>query len=164
MTSNDGNAVAIVLLVLAVTSLIGVGMLTQSRMDVKFATSYKSHTTAVNLADGAASLALARVSFTIGPNVRRPASPTLLNAIYGSQYVRQGGTPSGTNLWTEERSGLSWFSRGPSLTQRRWPAGNWAERDARWNVGRPRDPGNDVTPPVKRQAINRSAARPAHAD
>jgi hypothetical protein len=99
-TSNDrGNAVAIVLLVLAVVSLIGVGLLTQSRMDVKFATSYKSHTTAVNLADGAASIALARVSFTMAPMYEGQSAPTLLNARYSDpQHVRQGGTPSGTQL------------------------------------------------------------------
>jgi hypothetical protein len=98
--SNDrGNAVAIVLLVLAVVSLIGVGLLTQSRMDVKFATSYKSHTTAVNLADGAASIALTRVSFTMAPLYEGQATPTLLNAKYADpQYVRQDGTPSGTTL------------------------------------------------------------------
>jgi len=97
---NDrGNAVAIVLLVLAVTSLIGVGMLTQSRMDLKFVTSYKSHTTAVNLADGAASIALTRVSFTMAPMYEGRSTPTLLNAKYTDpQFVRQGGTPSGTQL------------------------------------------------------------------
>jgi hypothetical protein len=99
-TNNDrGNAVAIVLLVLAVVSLIGVGLLTQSRMDVKFATSYKSHTTAVNLADGAASLALTRVSFTMAPMYEGQATPTLLNARYTDpQFVRAGGTPTGTQL------------------------------------------------------------------
>ncbi len=90
---------AIVLLVLALVSLIGVGMLTQSRMDVKFATSYKSHATAFNLADGAASLALARVSFTLAPQYDGHAAPTLLNAKYTDpQYVRGGGTPTGTTL------------------------------------------------------------------
>jgi hypothetical protein len=98
--SNDrGNAVAIVLLVLAVVSLIGVGMLTQSRIDLKFATSYKSHTTAVNLADGAASIALTRVSFTMAPMYEGQAIPTLLNAKYADpQYVRHGGDPAGTTL------------------------------------------------------------------
>jgi hypothetical protein len=74
--SNDrGNAVAIVLLVLAVTSLIGVGMLTQSRIDVKFATSHKSHSTAFNLADGAASLALVAVPYTTTPKYEGNAVP-----------------------------------------------------------------------------------------
>jgi|GEM_PF-2689421 hypothetical protein len=74
--NNDrGNAVAIVLLVLAVTSLIGVGMLTQSRIDVKFATSHKSHATAFNLADGAASLALVAVPYTTTPMYEGHAVP-----------------------------------------------------------------------------------------
>ena len=62
---------AIVLMVLAVVSLIGVGLLSQSIIDFKFASSYKSHNTAFNLADGAASLALARVAFTDGPPLTR---------------------------------------------------------------------------------------------
>jgi hypothetical protein len=74
--SNDrGNAVAIVLLVLALVSLIGVGMLTQSRIDVKFATSHKSHATAFNLADGAASLALVAVPYTTTPMYEGHAVP-----------------------------------------------------------------------------------------
>jgi len=100
-----GNAVAIVLLVLAVVSLIGVGLLTQSRIDLKFATSYKSHTTAVNLADGAASMALTRVSFTAAPMYEGHATPKLLDgkspstSKYASPvFVRQGGTPTGTTL------------------------------------------------------------------
>jgi len=97
--NNRGNAVAIVLLVLGLVSLIGVGMLTQSRMDVKYATSYKSHATAFNLADGAASMALTRVSFTMAPQYDGHAAPTLLNAKYTDpQYVRGGGTPTGTTL------------------------------------------------------------------
>ena len=60
---------AIVLMVLAVVSLIGVGLLTQSIIDFKFASSYKSHNTAFNLADGAASLALTRISIYRGPQV-----------------------------------------------------------------------------------------------
>jgi hypothetical protein len=67
--------VAIVLLVLAVTSLIGVGMLTQSRMDVKFATSHKSRTTAFNLADGAAALALIALANTTTPMYEGHAVP-----------------------------------------------------------------------------------------
>jgi hypothetical protein len=100
-TGNDrGNAVAIVLLVLAVTSLIGVGLLTQSRMDLKFVTSYKSHTTALNLADGAASIALTRVSFTMAPMYEGQATPTLLNKTYYAdpQYVKEAGNPTGTAL------------------------------------------------------------------
>ena len=90
---------AIVLMVLAVVSLIGVGLLTQSIIDFKFASSYKSHNTAFNLADGAASLALARVSHlpwppcTLAPRLRH-----CMNARYTDpQFVRQGGTPRGSH-------------------------------------------------------------------
>ena len=143
---------AIVLLVLGLVSLIGVGMLTQSRMDVKYATSYKSHATAFNLADGAASMALTRVSFTMAPQYDGHAAPTLLNAKYTDlNMLGEVELPREPHLMTEERTGLLWFSKGPSLTQRRWPAGNWAKRDARSNVGLPRDPGNDVTTRASQQ-------------
>jgi hypothetical protein len=83
--NNDkGNAVAIVLLVLAVVSILGVGLLTQSTMDLKFATSYKSNATAFNLADGAASLALVAVPNTFAPQyASHPVPiPPLRNANY----------------------------------------------------------------------------------
>ena len=90
---------AIVLLVLAVVSIVGVGLLTQSTMDLKFATSYKSHTTAFNLADGAASLALARVSNTGTPSTYGQAAPSIAESpIWDPQIVRQGGTPRGPTL------------------------------------------------------------------
>ncbi len=95
-----GNAVAIVLMVLAVVSLLGVGLLTQSRIDMKFVNSFKSHNTAFNLADGAASLALTRVSFTMAPQYDGNAAPTLLNATKYAipQPVRASGDPSGSAL------------------------------------------------------------------
>jgi hypothetical protein len=86
-TGNDrGNAVAIVLLVLAVVSIVGVGLLTQSTMDLKFATSYKSHAAAFNLADGAASLAFTGVPNTTAPKYLGYPVPTppLNNANYGN--------------------------------------------------------------------------------
>lgn len=90
---------AIVLMVLAVVSLVGVGLLSQSIIDFKFASSYKSHNTAFNLADGAASLALSRVSFTLAPMYEGNAVPTLLNAKYSSPlFATQGGTPNGPTL------------------------------------------------------------------
>ncbi|MGB6063397.1 MAG: hypothetical protein WBG50_01225 [Desulfomonilaceae bacterium] len=99
MNNDRGNAVAIVLLVLAVVSLIGAGMLTQSKIDLKFATSYKSHSTAFNLADGAASLAFTRVSFSMAPPYDGHSAPTLLNAQYSDpQFARTAGTPSGSQL------------------------------------------------------------------
>jgi hypothetical protein len=99
-TDNDrGNAVAIVLMVLAVVSLLGVGLLTQSRIDMKFVTSFKNHNTTFNLADGAASLALTRVSFSMAPAYDGNPAPTLLNATYATpQPVRASGDPSGSAL------------------------------------------------------------------
>jgi hypothetical protein len=91
--NNDrGNAVAIVLLVLAVTSLIGVGMLTQSRIDLKFVTSLKSHSTAFNLADSAATLALASLSFTTTPQYEGQAVPTMLRSYNNPVNLAGKGT------------------------------------------------------------------------
>jgi len=114
--NNDkGNAVAIVLMVLAVVSLLGVGLLTQSRIDIKFVTSFKSHNTAFNLADGAASMALARVSFTLAPPYDGAPTSTLLNVLYKDpQPVRVSGNPSGAKV-TPDR-GTYWpvmIFRGP---------------------------------------------------
>ena len=97
--SDRGNAVAIVLLVLAVVSLVGVGMLTQSRIDLKFATSYKSHATAFNLADGAASLAYTTVSFSFAPPYDGHSAPQLLNTHYSDpQFPTTAGNPTGSQL------------------------------------------------------------------
>ncbi len=99
--SNDmGNAVAIVLLVLGVVSLLGAALLTQSRIDVKFVTAFKSHNTAFNLADGAAAIALTKLSFTTAPQYSgQPVSTLLGTTKYtGPTFVTQGGTPAGANL------------------------------------------------------------------
>jgi len=102
--SNDrGNAVAIVLLVLGVVSLLGAGLLTQSRVDVKFVTSLKSHNTAFNLADGAAAIALSKIQFSTAPQYVGQPVPVMLSTNLGSGYtipqsVTQGGNPSGTAL------------------------------------------------------------------
>jgi hypothetical protein len=94
-----GNAVAIVLMVLAIVSLLGVGLLTQSRIDMKFVTSFKNHNTTFNLADGAASLAFTRVSFSMAPPYDGNPAPTLLNATYTTpQPVRASGDPTGSAL------------------------------------------------------------------
>jgi hypothetical protein len=97
--NDEGSAVAIVLMVLGVVSLLGVGLLTQSRIDVKFVTSFKSHNTAFNLADGAASIALTRLAFTIAPMYDGHPAPTLLDTKYTApQPVTTGGSPTGAAL------------------------------------------------------------------
>jgi hypothetical protein len=143
--NNDrGNAVAIVLLVLALVSLIGVGMLTQSRIDVKFATSYKSHTTTFNLADGAASMALAALSGTLAPMYEGQAvpippfmnanykNPTLLQnrGTYWPVLIFQGPVTDPTRMPGEEvgtRLIESWSAKGSG--KRRDTAGIAASND-----------------------------------
>ncbi len=56
MKSQKGSAVALVLLVLGVISLIGVAALLQSRLDLRFATALQSYDKMFNLADGASKL------------------------------------------------------------------------------------------------------------
>jgi Tfp pilus assembly protein PilX len=58
MRSEKGSAVALVLLVLGVISLIGVAALLQSRLDLRFATALQSYDKMFNLADGASKLSL----------------------------------------------------------------------------------------------------------
>jgi len=55
--SQEGHAVAIVLLVLGITTLLGLGLMTQSKIDTKFVTAYKSYDSMVNVADAGARLA-----------------------------------------------------------------------------------------------------------
>ena len=61
MRSEKGSAVALVLLVLGVISLIGVAALLQSRLDLRFATALQSYDKMFNLADGSAKLSLAYI-------------------------------------------------------------------------------------------------------
>lgn len=57
LTNERGNAVALVLMVLAVITLLGLGLMTQTKIDNKFVGAYKSYDSMFNLADGASQLA-----------------------------------------------------------------------------------------------------------
>jgi hypothetical protein len=57
LKSERGNAVALVLMVLAVVTLLGLGLMTQSKIDTKFVGAYKNYDSMFNLADGASQLA-----------------------------------------------------------------------------------------------------------
>jgi hypothetical protein len=75
MRNEKGSAIALVLLVLGVVSLVGAGFLVQTRFDTKFAQAQKSYDRSFGLADSAASYAfpeiMARdsVAFKGGPTV-----------------------------------------------------------------------------------------------
>ncbi len=56
MTNEKGTAIAIVLMVLAVVSLIGVALLTQSQLDVQLTSSMSSYDRLFGLADGGATV------------------------------------------------------------------------------------------------------------
>jgi len=54
--NNRGSAIAIVLLVLALVTLLGVGLILQSRMDLQLTASLKSYDMMFGLADGGSSV------------------------------------------------------------------------------------------------------------
>jgi hypothetical protein len=64
INNNQGSAIAIVLLFLAVLSLMGVGLLTQSRLDVRLTAAIKSYSKMFNLADGASMMAYKELKTT----------------------------------------------------------------------------------------------------
>lgn len=75
MNRQKGSAVVVVLLILAVLSLLGAGLMVQSRYDTKFNRAQGSHDKMVNLADGAARVALFGVTYeTPGAYSGEPAT------------------------------------------------------------------------------------------
>jgi hypothetical protein len=56
MRNERGNAIALVLLILAVVSLVGAGALMMSRYDLKFSAALRSYDKGFNLADGASAI------------------------------------------------------------------------------------------------------------
>jgi Tfp pilus assembly protein PilX len=56
MKNERGNAIALVLLILAVVSLVGAGALMMSRHDLRFSHALRSYDMGFNLADGAATI------------------------------------------------------------------------------------------------------------
>lgn len=75
MKNEKGSAIALVLLVLAVVSLVGAGLLLQSRFDTKFTQAQKNYDRSFGMADSAASYAFPEimakdtVQFKGGPTV-----------------------------------------------------------------------------------------------
>lgn len=63
MNRQKGSAVVVVLLILAVLSLLGAGLMVQTRYDTKFNRAQGNHDKMVSLADGAARVALFGVTY-----------------------------------------------------------------------------------------------------
>jgi hypothetical protein len=84
--SNNGSAVAIVLMILAVVSLIGVGLLMQSKMDVRLTSAIRSHDRLFSLADGAASIGYKDVS-TFTHDI--PVPPSGVNPLEDPETYKQ---------------------------------------------------------------------------
>ena len=58
MGNNNGSAMFLVVMILGVVSLIGVGLMSMSRLDIKFSAAIRNYDKMFNLADGANALAV----------------------------------------------------------------------------------------------------------
>ncbi len=63
MNTQKGSAVVMVLLILGILSLLGAGLMVQTRYDVRFNRAQGSYAKMLNLADGAAKVSLYGISF-----------------------------------------------------------------------------------------------------
>jgi len=94
MEQERGSAIAIVLLVLGVLSLIGAGLLTRSKLDMMSATSIQSYDKIFSLADGAAAMGvrdLRSPDLNLGEQWRYPES-----AYPGPSSLLEGLLAAGT--------------------------------------------------------------------
>lgn len=62
LNNNHGSAVAIVMMFIAVISILGVGLLAQSRMDLQITSSIRSYEKMFHLGDGGATIAFNNIS------------------------------------------------------------------------------------------------------
>lgn len=79
--NNHGSAVAIVMLFLAVISLLGVGLLVQSRLDLNVTSSIRSYEKMFGLGDGGATIAY--------DNIKKQDSLMTYDGSIKSQYIVQ---------------------------------------------------------------------------
>lgn len=84
MIDNRGSAVAIVLMILAVVSLAGVALLTQSRLDIRLTSSIKNYDKMFNLADGGSTISFHDL-LTHNRELQYPSNNKL--ALFTSQSV-----------------------------------------------------------------------------
>ncbi len=85
--NNHGSAVAIVMMFLAVISLLGVGLLVQSKLDLQVTSSIKSYEKMFGLGDGAATIAY--------NNIKKQDSLMTYDGSVQSQYVVQNHEEKG---------------------------------------------------------------------
>jgi hypothetical protein len=80
MLSNQrGMAVAMVLLILAIVSLLGAGLMVQSRLDVKFNSAKRAYDKAFNMADGGVAVAYTDILLKEVAKFDQEPSPTEIN-------------------------------------------------------------------------------------
>lgn len=65
MRNEKGSAVVVVLLFLGIVSMIGAGLMLQSRLDVQFTSAVKGVDTQGSIADNAASIAFKKIPFSV---------------------------------------------------------------------------------------------------
>jgi hypothetical protein len=63
MCNERGSAIALVLLMLGLLTMLAVGVMVQARMDTKIVRAQRQHDKALNLADGAASMAFVTLAY-----------------------------------------------------------------------------------------------------
>lgn len=98
MKNEKGSAVAIVMLVLGVASLVAVALLTQARLDVQLSSSVKSYDKMFALADGAATIAFSDLKkINRDPKVTS-AEQSVYIKVNDGQLLRRGDYEAGVRF------------------------------------------------------------------
>ncbi len=96
MRNQKGSAVAIVLILLAAGGLLGAGLMLQSQLDTKVSSAKASHVRSVNLADGAARLAL--------KSLRLTTTETQESKLYAQSQVLYASNPDELGGWVSRKT------------------------------------------------------------
>jgi hypothetical protein len=98
MKSQNGSAVVMVLLILGVITLLGAGLMVQTRYDVKFNRAQGSYDKMLNLADGAAKVSLFGVTY------QTPGA-------YSGEGALVPIDPAGAGTWNTQETVGTWQSQ-----------------------------------------------------
>lgn len=146
MRNQRGSALAIVLILLAAGGLLGAGLMLQSQLDSKVSTAKASHVRSINLADGAARLALKslKLETTELQESQLYAQPTVLFSSdpedLGAWVARKtllglaggGATPPGDEEGTEAHTAsMNYLAEGVGDKGRGWVVNTYYEQFAR---------------------------------
>lgn len=96
MRNQRGSAVAIVLILLAAGGLMAAGLMLQSQLDTKVSTAKASHVRSINLADGAARLAL--------KSLKLETTETQESKLYAQSEVLYSSSPDEQGGWVSRKT------------------------------------------------------------